>query len=350
VLLTGFMVGGRKHLLKYLTAFAPGVLSVALCVSFPIIDLVLLAEDTLLTSLLRPAIFSVTKRVVLALRYKTYDLVPCVDAKLLGLVDASVIVAVLSNRAVSGIASWSALGVFLVFDTVSFGFRCWVHSDFLCMYYAQSAAGGSVAASEDGAAGPVGLSGTVCWTLQAKPEPNGAPRTVRPLLLKRLVRAWPDAPVGTSERLISTLVLNFEGEIQGAVYLHSLIVMFPLMHIEAIGLTNHPLAAFWFPKGATTGLFLFIMFTVNTVQAVCIRLMYQLRAGADSESKMRLRQQWTSRKKFISFAGACWCGAFSPMCANWVVYWALQLKGPALVTLGVHLGTLGSNNTNLTAR
>jgi hypothetical protein len=335
VLLTGLAIGGRGHVKRYLLAFAPGVMAVCIYVAFPVIDLVLLAEDTLQTSLLRPAVFLATKRLAMALQYKTCDLVPCANMKLLGLVVVSVNVAMLNNRAVSGIASWSALGVFLAFDALSWIFRCWVHSDFLCSYAALPAEG-SVAS----AAGAVGPAGAVCWTLQAELLPTGAPRPVRPHLLKRLVRVWPDSPAGTSESLISYLVLHFEGEIQSAVHLHYLLLMFPVMQIEAFGLTHHPLASYWFPREATTGMFLVVMFAVNAAQALFIRFMFRLRAS-DLAARTGLLKEWTSRKKLLSFAGACWNGAFIPACTNWVVYWALQQK--AIVS--VDHGNRGSNLT-----
>ena len=320
VVLTGLAIAGRKHVVQYLLAFAPGIMAVCIYVVFPVIDLVVLADDTLLVSLLRPALFLATKRAAMALQYKTIDLVPSVDAKLLGLVAVSVNVAMLNSRAVSGIASWSALGVFLAVDMLSWVFRCWVHSDFLCSYSGQDAAD---SVSSDGAAGSSGP--TVCWMLQAELQANGACRPIRPCLLKRLVRAWPTAPSGTSESLISHLVLHFEGEVQTAVHLHYLVLMFPLMQIEFVGLTDHPLAVFWFPRGTTTGLFLLVMFAVDLMQAMCIRFMFRLPAS-DLAARRGLLHEWTSRKKLLAFASACWVGAFIPVMTGWVVYWGLQLR------------------------
>jgi hypothetical protein len=324
VLLTGLAIGGRKHVVKYLLAFAPGVMAVCLYVVFPVVDLVVLADDTLVLSLIRPALFLATKRAAMALQYKTFDLVPSVDATLLGLVVVAVNVAMLNSRAVSGIASWSALGVFLAFDMLSFVIRCWVHSDFLCVYCGQDAANSG---SGDVAAG------RVCWRLQAELQPNGSRRPVKPRCLKRLARAWPTAPAGTSESLVSHLVLHFEGEIQTAVHLHYLVFLFPLMQIESVGLTDHPLAAFWFPRGTTTGLFLLVMFVVDLMQAMCIRFMFRL-PESDLAARRGLFQAWTSRKKMLTFASACWVGAFIPSMTDWVVYWALQLKASARGHLG----------------
>jgi hypothetical protein len=309
---------------QYLLAFAPGVLGVCLYVVFPVVDLVVLADDTLMLSVIRPALFLATKRAAMALQYKTFDLVPCVDAKLLGLIAVAVNLAMLNSRAVSGIASWSALGVFLVFDMLSWFIRCWVHSDFLCVYCGQDAAtsvAGEVAA------------GSVCWRLQAELQPSGARRPVKPRCLKRLARAWPTAPAGMSGSLISNLVLHFEGEVQTAVHLHYLLLLFPLMQIESVGLTGHPLAAFWFPRGTTTGLFLLVMFAVDLMQAMCIRFMFQL-PESDLAARRGLFQAWTSRKKMLTFASACWVGAFIPCLTDWVVYWALQLKAIARGHLG----------------
>jgi hypothetical protein len=114
VLLTGLAIAGRKHLVKYQLAFAPGVMGVCIYVVFPVVDLVVLADDRLIVSLIRPALFLVTKRaraaMTVTLQYKNFYLVPSADAKLLGLVAVAVNVTMLNSRAVSGIASWSALG------------------------------------------------------------------------------------------------------------------------------------------------------------------------------------------------------------------------------------------------
>jgi hypothetical protein len=55
---------------------------------------------------------------------------------------------------------------------------------------------------------------------------------------------------------------------------------------------------------------------------------------SDLAARRGLFQAWTSRKKMLTFASACWVGAFIPSMTDWVVYWALQLKASARGHLG----------------